>query len=233
MSIAILDDRLLFPNPQSADAEGLVAIGGDLSPNRLLLAYRSGIFPWTDDPLTWWSPDPRGIFELGRFRVSRSLGKTLRKAGIEITLDQAFEEVMAGCAEPAPGRASTWISASFIQAYTRLHQLGHAHSLECWQSGRLVGGIYGVALGGFFAGESMFHRISDASKIALFHLVNHLRRQGFTLFDIQMLTPITRSLGGSNVSRSEYLTRLAQALQVDCCFRGNAFSSPNSVRDPA
>jgi leucyl/phenylalanyl-tRNA--protein transferase len=218
MPLAILDHRLRFPNPDRADAEGLVAIGGDLSMPRLLLAYRSGIFPWTVDPITWWSPEPRAIFELDGFHVSRSLARVIRKGVFSITMDRAFGQVMQGCAAPAPGRRSTWISPEFIAAYTQLHQQGHAHSLECWQGRRLVGGIYGVTIGGLFAGESMFHRVTDASKVALFHLIEHLRRQRFVLFDIQMLTPITAQLGGISIPRAEYLSRLAQAVTQTVAF---------------
>ena len=218
IAVPILDQRLRFPNPRQADDEGLVAVGGDLSVPRLLLAYRSGIFPWTADPVTWWSPNPRGIFELDRFHVSRSLARVIGKGVFRITIDRAFREVMEGCAEPAPGRSSTWITEEFLEGYTRLHEQGHAHSLECWQGNRLVGGIYGVSIGGFFAGESMFHRVSDASKVALFHLHEHLRRQGFTLFDVQMLTPITARLGGVTISREEYLKRLAKAVEKECGF---------------
>jgi leucyl/phenylalanyl-tRNA--protein transferase len=218
MLTAMLDHRLRFPSPRRADAEGLVAVGGDLSVARLLLAYRSGIFPWTVKPITWWSPDPRAIFELDRFHVPHSLTKLIRKRVFGISFDQAFEQVMKACAAPARGRRSTWISKEFIAAYTELHQQGHAHSLECWQGERLVGGIYGVAIGGFFAGESMFHRVSNASKVALFHLIEHLRRQGFELFDIQMLTPVTSQLGGVTLPREEYLKRLAQAVEKVCSF---------------
>lgn len=217
---ALLTQRLRFPDPRLADAEGLVAVGGDLSVPRLLLAYRSGIFPWTANPVTWWSPDPRGIFELDRFHVSRSLARVLRQERFRVTRDQAFRQVMEGCAEPAPGRESTWISPEFLEAYTRLHAEGHAHSLECWQGEELVGGLYGVAIGGFFAGESMFHRAADASKAALFHLVEHLRRREFLLFDVQMLTPITRQLGAVNISRAEYLKRLARATEANTAFVG-------------
>src|SRR5207244_5818769 len=200
MAVTILDQRLRVPDPRLADSEGLVAIGGDLSVPRLLLAYRSGVFPWTADPVTWWSPDPRAIFELdGFFHVSRSLGKTIRKGVFEVTRDKAFRQVMEGCAAPGPGRRDTWINAEFLEGYTRLHKKGHAHSLECWQGPRLVGGIYGVAIGGFFAGESMFHRVSNASKVALYYLYEHLRQRGFALFDIQMLTPITARLGGITI----------------------------------
>jgi leucyl/phenylalanyl-tRNA--protein transferase len=218
MPIAILDHRLRFPNPASADAEGLVAIGGDLAVPRLLLAYRRGIFPWTVDPISWWSPEPRAILELDGFHVSRSLARVIRKGIFRITLDRAFRRVMEGCAAPAPGRRSTWISPEFIEAYTQLHHLSHAHSVECWQGRQLVGGIYGVAIGGFFAGESMFHRVSDASKVALFHLLEHLRQRAFVLFDIQMLTPITAQLGGVAIPREEYLRRLAQAVKLAVSF---------------
>lgn len=214
----VLDERLWFPDPRAAPRSGrfngLVAIGGDFSLERLLLAYRSGIFPWTDRPLTWWSPDPRAIFELDSFQAPRSLRKLERRGLFTVTVDRAFRAVMEGCAEPAPGRESTWISPAFIDAYTRLHAAGHAHSVECWQSGTLVGGIYGVAIGGFFAGESMFHRVSNASKVALHALIQRLRERGFALFDIQMLTPVTAQLGAVQIPRSEYLNRLAAAVAL-------------------
>jgi leucyl/phenylalanyl-tRNA---protein transferase len=210
--------QLRFPDPRLADAEGLVAVGGDLSAPLLLLAYSSGVFPWTVDPVSWWSPDPRGVFELDAFHVSRSLGRVLRRERFQITRDTAFREVMKGCAEKAPGRRSTWITPEFIEAYCELHRLGHAHSLECWQDGKLAGGIYGVAIGGLFAGESMFHRASDASKVALYWLVEHLRTRGFDLLDVQMLTPIVEKLGGITIPRTLYLERLARALQKPCTF---------------
>lgn len=202
-----------FPDPRLADANGLVAIGGDLSLERLLAAYRSGIFPWTVNPVTWWSPDPRAIFELEKIHVPKSLEKIMRRGVFEVTMDRAFRAVMEGCAAPAAGRSNTWITPEFVKAYTCLHEKGHAHSLECWQNGKLAGGVYGVALGGFFAGESMFHRVSNASKVALVQLINHLREQGFTLFDIQMLTPVTRQLGATEIPREEYLKRLSKALK--------------------
>lgn len=195
---------------------GLVAVGGDLRPERLLLAYRSGLFPWTVDPVSWWSPDPRGIFELGGLHLSRSLRRTLRQGRFEITRDLAFRDVMIACAvAPRPGG---WITPEFVAAYTTLHALGHAHSVECWQQGELVGGVYGVALGGLFAGESMFHRASDASKVAVVHLHDHLVTQGFRLFDIQMVTEATAALGAVPIPRQEYLARLAQALAAPCRF---------------
>jgi leucyl/phenylalanyl-tRNA--protein transferase len=218
MPITVISQALKFPDPRTADAEGLVAIGGDLSVERLLLAYRSGLFPWTVSPISWWSPDPRAVLEFEKLHVGESLKKVLRKNNFQITMDKAFAQVIAQCAERGPGRNETWITEGFIAAYTRLHERGHAHSLECWQNGELVGGIYGVAIGGFFAGESMFHRVSNASKVALFHLVEHLRKREFKLLDIQMLTPVTKQMGGSIISREEYLVRLGEAVEAKCVF---------------
>lgn len=210
----MLDERLRFPDPRAARADGLVAVGGDFAPERLLLAYRSGIFPWTDAPITWWSPDPRGVFELEQFHVARSLERFLRKQPYTITRDRAFRAVMEGCAAPDPRRGSTWVTPQFVAAYTRLHEQGHAHSVECWCGPELVGGIYGVAVGGLFAGESMFHRADNASKVALHHLVGHLRARGFGLFDIQMVTNVTRQLGAVEIARTEYLRRLQSAVAL-------------------
>jgi len=216
---AVLDRRLWFPDPrQASDSDGisgLVALGGDLRPERLLLAYRSGLFPWTVDPITWWSPDPRAIFELDRIHVPRSLAKVIRRGDFEVTVNRAFREVIEGCARTR--RSGNWISPEFIEAYTRLHQLGHAHSVECWSRSRgskLAGGIYGVAVGGLFAGESMFHRVSDASKVALVALATRLRERGFTLFDIQMVTDTTERFGAVEIPREDYLRRLAAAVKL-------------------
>ena len=197
-------------------------MGGDFSAPRLLLAYRSGIFPWTDDPITWWSPDPRAILELDRFHVSESLARVIRKGVFAITIDRAFRQVVEGCAAPAAGREHTWISRNFIEAYTRLHKKGHAHSVECWMGKQLIGGIYGVSIGGFFAGESMFHRASNGSKVALYHLIQHLRERRFVLFDVQSTTPITRQLGAITIPREDYLRRLAFAVGKDCAFRSRS-----------
>ncbi len=205
-------DSLVFPNLQTANREGLLALGGDLSVPRLLLAYRSGIFPWTDEPLTWWSPDPRAIFDIDRFRPPTRLEPKLRRQPFQLTIDRDFESVIRACAEPGPGRESTWISPRFIDAYIELHRQGHAHSVEVWDKERLVGGIYGVAIAGLFAGESMFHRESDASKIALCHLMAHLRERRFQLFDTQVLSPLTARLGAIEIRRRDYLQRLAAAL---------------------
>ncbi len=216
--LAFVGRRLQFPDPRLAGADGFVAIGGDLSVPRLLLAYRSGIFPWTVNPVTWWSPDPRAIFELDRFHIPHSLVKFMRRKPFEIAVDRAFRRVMEGCAAPAPGRRTTWITKEFIAAYNQLHERGYAHSVECWRAGELVGGIYGVSIGGFFAGESMFHRATGASKVALCHLVQRLRERGFALFDIQMPTSATRPFGVVEIRRSVYLRRLTAAVQKECTF---------------
>jgi leucyl/phenylalanyl-tRNA---protein transferase len=215
---ALLDSRIRFPNPALADREGLIAVGGDLSVPRLLLAYSKGVFPWTVNPITWWSPDPRAIIDWDGFHIPRSLEKILRRNVFRFTRDQAFADVIAACAAPAPGRMETWISPEFITAYCELHRQGHAHSVECWEGNALVGGIYGVAVGGFFAGESMFHLADNASKAALWHLMQHLQQCGFKLFDVQMLTPLTTSMGGKNIPRAEYLARLKQAVAIETRF---------------
>ncbi len=219
----VLGPELEFPDPRQSPRygpqAGLVALGGDLSVPRLLAAYRKGIFPWSDEPvLSWWSPDPRAIFELDRFHVPRSLARVLRSGRFTVTVNRAFRAVMEGCAAPAPGRETTWISPAFLEAYTALHRAGHAHSVECWQGDALVGGLYGVAVGGLFAAESMFHRASDASKVALARLVERLRARGFVLLDIQMLTPVTRRLGAVEIPRAEYLRRLRKAVAQRCTF---------------
>lgn len=206
-------------DPLLADDFGLVGIGGDLKPDRLLEAYRRGIFPWYDEgnPILWWSPNPRAIFELDGFHVSRRLRRTIRSGRFRVTTDQDFGGVMRGCAE---GRQDgTWIVPEMIEAYGELHRLGHTHSMEAWRDGELAGGVYGVAINGFFAGESMFSRQRDASKVALAYLVEHLRERGFRLFDIQFVTPHTVSLGAMEIPRAEYLGRLGQALGVVCTFR--------------
>ena len=211
----LLSRTVWFPNPEQADAEGLVAIGGELAEEWLLAAYRRGLFPWTAKPITWWSPDPRAIIELDQFHVPESLAKTVRRRPFEITFDRAFREVMQACAAPALHRESTWITDEFITAYTRLHQGGHAHSVECWSGGELVGGVYGVSIGGLFAGESMFHRADNGSKVALYHLIQRLREKGYALFDIQTVSPVTRSLGAREIPRREFLDRLAIAVAQD------------------
>jgi leucyl/phenylalanyl-tRNA--protein transferase len=199
-------------DPESADEEGLVAVGGDLRPELLLEAYRSGVFPWYSEetPVLWWSPDPRAIFELDGLHVPRRLARTLRSGRFSVTFDRDFDGVVRGCAD-RPGQG-TWITPEMIRAYTELHRLGWAHSVEAWHAGELAGGLYGVAVGGLFAGESMFTRVRDASKVALVRLAEHLRRRGFELFDIQFCTEHTSRLGAVEIPRAEYLARLRRAL---------------------
>jgi leucyl/phenylalanyl-tRNA--protein transferase len=213
-----LTTRFLFPHPDSADADGFLAVGGDLKPGTLLLAYRNGIFPWTTKPITWWSPDPRAVIPLGGLHVSRSLQKVLRRGQFTVTFDQAFRGVMEGCAEPQPRRKETWITPAFLAGYTRLHELGYARSVEVWEGGRLAGGLYGVAIGGFFAGESMFSRVQNASKVALVAMEEKLRASGFTLFDVQFVTPHLRSMGAVEIPRREYLERLRSAVARETSF---------------
>ena len=198
----------------------LVAFGGDLKPERLLEMYRSGIFPWyeEDSPILWWSPHPRAILELDDVHRSRSLRRTLRRKSFRMTLDQAFPEVIRRCAEARADDDSTWITRDMVRAYTEMHRLGHAHSVEAWRGERLVGGIYGLAIGAFFAGESMFYRESDASKVALVYLVEHLRERDFDLFDLQILNDHTERLGACEIPRKEYLRRLARAVDRDVAF---------------
>ena len=191
MPIYRLIEELVFPPPEYADPSGLLAVGGDLSSQRLLEAYRLGIFPWysEDQPILWWSPDPRFVLELDQFQISRSLRKTLRRRIFHVTFDRVFEEVIAACATvPRDDQRGTWITPEMQQAYIDLHGLGYAHSVESWLDGQLVGGLYGVSLGKAFFGESMFHTVTDASKVALVHLVARLKRGGFQLLDAQFLT---------------------------------------------
>jgi leucyl/phenylalanyl-tRNA--protein transferase len=207
-----------FPDPELANEDGLLAVGGNLKPDTLLDAYRSGIFPWSVNPISWWSPDPRAIFEIPSFRLSRRMQRLYRSGRFSFSLDKSFTEVMRGCAMPAPGREGTWISEQFIEAYTLLHKLGHAHSCEAWDGETLVGGVYGVAIGGFFAGESMFHTSSNASTLCLNYLIEHLKSRGFELFDSQVLSPHTERLGAIEIPRREYLRRLHVALAKNCTF---------------
>lgn len=201
--------------PVRQHPDGLVAVGGRLDCDTVLRAYRAGIFPWSSDPfVTWWCPDPRAIIDLETFRPARSLRKTTRRHAWSFSVDRAFEEVMRGCAAPTPDRPETWISEDFVATYGELHRRGVAHSVEVWEGGDLVGGLYGVALGGFFGGESMFHRRTDASKAALAHLVQVLRDHGFELLDAQVPTPHLARLGAQAIPRDEYLRRLERALMA-------------------
>ncbi|MGZ8752255.1 MAG: leucyl/phenylalanyl-tRNA--protein transferase [Acidimicrobiia bacterium] len=204
--------RFEFPPPSAADAQGIVGIGADLEPGTMLAAYRSGLFPMRitlGGPLAWWSPDPRGILPLDGLHVSRSLRRASRR--FSITVDTAFRSVMEACADPI--RPHGWIDATFLDAYCELHRLGWAHSVEVWSvDDQLVGGVYGIAIGGFFAGESMFHRATDASKVALLALVEWLVSGGGALFDVQWTTDHLASLGAVDVDRERYLELLADAL---------------------
>jgi len=213
-----LTTRFRFPHASSSDADGFLAVGGDLKPGTLLLAYGNGIFPWTTHPITWWSPDPRAIIPIGGLHVSRSLRKVLRSSPFSISFDRAFRRVIEGCAAPRPHRKETWISRQFITAYTRLHERGHAHSVEVWREERLVGGLYGVSIGGFFAGESMYSEEENASKVALVAMEEKLRECRFTLFDVQLMTAHLRSMGAVEIPRSEYLQRLRQAVDMKTQF---------------
>jgi leucyl/phenylalanyl-tRNA--protein transferase len=206
-----------FPPVAQALAEpdgpnGLLAAGANLSPARILAAYRRGIFPWFSpgEPILWWSPDPRMVLIPRELKISRSLAKTLKNADYEVRLDTAFERVIAACAAtPRDGQSGTWITPRMQAAYARLHALGHAHSVETWRDGRLIGGLYGMAIGRAFYGESMFTHAADASKIALAHLCAFLDRQGFGIIDCQMETAHLASLGARPIPRDEFLARLA------------------------
>jgi leucyl/phenylalanyl-tRNA--protein transferase len=208
-----------FPPPGRAlrEPNGLLAAGGDLSPKRLLEAYSQGIFPWygEGEPILWWSPDPRMVLFPDELVVSRSLGKKVRNTGYEIRFDSAFDAVLLACAEPRPGQPGTWITPEMRSAYNRLHRLGYAHSAETWIDGELAGGLYGVALGRVFYGESMFSRRSDASKLALVALVELLRREEFRLVDCQVHTSHLESLGARNIARVEFLRHLRDLLHYE------------------
>ncbi|HEX2661129.1 MAG TPA: leucyl/phenylalanyl-tRNA--protein transferase [Polyangia bacterium] len=213
------DDEQLEEHLDDGWPEGLVAVGGDLKPETLVRAYSAGVFPWSSDPsVTWWSPDPRAIFDLDTFRAHRSLRKTIRRHGWRFTTDRDFAGVMRSCAAPTPDRPQTWISDDFVRSYTELHRRGLAHSLEVWEGDQMVGGLYGVTLGGFFGGESMFRTRTDASKAAVGFLVEHLRARGFSLLDAQVPTPHLESLGAIKIPRADYLKRLRSALDKRVTF---------------
>ena len=207
-----------FPSLETAlrEPNGLLAVGADLSLPRLLDAYRHGIFPWFNEgPILWWSPDPRMVLIPDEMIVSRSLRKTLKSSRFETKFDTVFTEVMCACAEPRNGEAGTWVNADMIAAYSELHHQGWAHSVETWQEGALVGGLYGVALGGIFFGESMFSRVSDASKVALAHLVEELKARQVELIDCQMNTAHLASLGAKEITRLEFTRRLKELVNYE------------------
>jgi len=210
-----LDERLIFPPPQLAES-GLLAVGGDLAPERLLLAYAMGIFPWYDEgqPILWHSPDPRLVLPACELHVSRSLARTLRRGTFRITFDTAFGRVVDACAAtPRPGQHGTWVTGEMRRAYKRLHQLGYAHSAEAWRGKQLAGGLYGVSLGGTFFGESMFAREPDASKAAFVSLVRQLQRWGITLVDCQVATAHLERFGAREWPRAVFLAALARSLE--------------------
>lgn len=217
----LLSDRTtsMFPPVEHASPEGLLAIGGDLSSRRLLDAYRHGIFPWysAGQPILWWSPDPRAVLYPDRLKISRSLRKTLRRRAFTVTFDHAFEAVIQACAQPrvvdGTRNSGTWITREMKAAYIELHRAGYAHSVETWSGSRLVGGLYGIALGRGFFGESMFHRKTDASKVALVGLVQLLSRWGFHFIDCQLTSDHVLSLGAVEIPRPRFLTKLAKALE--------------------
>lgn len=205
-----------FPPVELASRDGLLAVGGDLSVERLIEAYKNGIFPWYNEgqPILWWSPDPRAVLFPAELRVSRSLRKTARSGRFRVTFDHCFIDVMRACAGPRRQQpdGGTWITPAMLAAYVELAARGYAHSVETWEDGRLVGGLYGVALGGIFFGESMFSRASDASKVALLYAVRQLEHWGYTLIDCQLPSPHLQRLGARSVPRTRYLAMLKDAL---------------------
>lgn len=208
------DPNTAFPPLEQAftEPDGLLAAGGDLSPTRLLNAYRQGIFPWYSEgqPILWWSPDPRCILFPEKLKISRSLRKTLKKQAFDIRMDTAFAEVMRACAESRPDQPGTWITDDMLKAYVHMHELGYAHSVECWQNDHLVGGLYGIAIGQVFFGESMFSRVSDASKVALVHLCQFLIAHDFKLIDSQVHSEHLESLGAEMITRQAFADLVQQ-----------------------
>ncbi|HEX3599931.1 MAG TPA: leucyl/phenylalanyl-tRNA--protein transferase [Lacipirellulaceae bacterium] len=247
--IAALSPPRFFPPPTATTPDGLLCVGGRLTPEWLLDAYRHGIFPWPmweNDPIAWWSPDPRAVIELDGLHVSRRLQRRLRSGKFRVTSDRDFAGIIHGCATAGDRQDGTWLLPQMISAYREMHRLGHAHSIEVWSSlplpsgegrgkgeaprypdpnslpkgegMRLVGGTYGIAIGGLFAAESMFHHVTDASKVAVAHLVAHLRNRGYELLDIQQWTPHTGTLGAVAIPRRAFLERLARAVNQPITF---------------
>ncbi|MFH1129958.1 MAG: leucyl/phenylalanyl-tRNA--protein transferase [Pseudomonadota bacterium] len=215
--MGLIKTPYIFPDPPEGDEEGVVAIGGPMNAERLLCAYKAGVFPWSGDPVRWCSPDPRGI--IWKVRTPRRLGRMFRKGRFEVSFDCAFKEVMQLCAK-AHEHEGVWIKPSFVDAYSELHRMGYAHSVEVWQDGKMAGGLYGVQIGGLFAGESMFYHVSNASKIAFVALVYHLAAIGVMLLDCQMVTEHTEKLGAVWMRREDYLCLLDEALQAPVRFSG-------------
>lgn len=216
MALYLLSEELVFPSPRHANSDGLLAVGGDLSTDRLLLAYRMGIFPWYSegDPVLWWSPDPRLVLFPEDFHISRSLKKVIDKGTFHITFDAAFGRVISECSAHRQNGVGTWIVPDMITAYTRLHEAGYAHSVEAWQGGELVGGLYGVSLGRSFFGESMFARVANASKVALATLMDYIRIRDFDLVDCQVSSEHLMRLGAKEVPRDVFLAILEKSMNV-------------------
>ncbi|MFC1811622.1 leucyl/phenylalanyl-tRNA--protein transferase [Thermodesulfobacteriota bacterium] len=217
MPVFLLSDKLAFPSPQLAEKEGLLAVGGDLSQRRLLLAYRMGIFPWFSEaePILWWSPDPRLVLYPKELKVSKTLKKVIKKGLFNVTMDLAFSEVIHQCAQVRlENDEETWIVRDMIDAYCRLHESGYAHSVEAWYEGELAGGLYGVSLGRCFFGESMFTRRSNASSVALVHLVQYLEELSFDMIDCQITTVHLHRFGARKISREQFLEQLDKSLQL-------------------
>ncbi|MFK7926438.1 MAG: leucyl/phenylalanyl-tRNA--protein transferase [Bacteroidia bacterium] len=218
MPVYALTDDIFFPPPQLANPEGILAVGGDLRPERLLLAYHMGIFPWYSEyePIVWWSPDPRCILETNQLKVSKSMRQILRRAGFRISFDQAFGTVIQECRKiKRKGQRGTWITDEMETSYCSLHEMGFAHSVEVWENEKLVGGLYGVSVGRCFFGESMFSRASNASKAGFITLVQHLQAAGFQWIDCQIYNDHLGSLGASEISRESFLARLAHDIKLD------------------
>ncbi len=223
MPIFKLTDEPVFPDPSYAEEEGILAIGGDLSIDRLITAYANGIFPWPQKgaPLLWWSPDPRMVLFPERFRVSHSMKQLIKSGKYSCTFDRKFPQVISSCAMvKRKGQASTWITRDMIKAYIRLHREGYAHSVETWHNGQLAGGLYGVSLGKVFFGESMFFTMRDASKFAFYHLVKLLQQWDFEMIDAQQDTGHLKSLGAINLPRAEFMVLLEQAVTKPT-YKGN------------
>jgi leucyl/phenylalanyl-tRNA---protein transferase len=226
--MTLLPPSRFFPPAETADDDGLLFVGGELTSTWMIDAYRHGIFPWPifEDPelTAWWSPEPRAIFEFDQFHASRRLMRTVRSGKFQVTCDQAFSKVIHGCATASGREGNTWLTPHLARAYERMFELGFAHSVEVWHEGELAGGTYGVSMGGLFAAESMFHYVRDASKVALVALHRHLIARGYLIWDIQQLTSHTESLGARNIPRREYLRRLEVALPMQIAF-GNRLQS--------
>jgi leucyl/phenylalanyl-tRNA--protein transferase len=234
MPVFVLSEALKFPPPRLATPEGLLAVGGDLSRERLLLAYRMGIFPWyaDDEPILWWSPDPRLVLYPREFHLSRSLEKVIRRGDFEISMDRAFEAVIRECAAVRAGKGEgTWIVPDMIRAYCDLYETGFAHSVEAWRGSRLAGGLYGVSLGSGFFGESMFARETNASKVALAALAAYLNIEGFEIIDCQVTTGHLQRMGAREVPREIYLEELDRCLQATT--RVGRWTMPPGVLDAA